>query len=130
MRTIIVTVKPVHLNDIRYGKKKFEIRKSCPKELPFLALCCESGSGGKILAEFVVESPLFKAPPFWPELLDASCVSMELAEEYAGGKGVWFWDVNDMIDYCSTKGYRVRHISEFGLTQAPQSWCYVKEGAT
>ena len=130
MRTIIVTVKPVHLNDIRSGKKKFEIRKSCPMEVPFRALCCESGSGGKILAEFVVEAPIRKDPRRYPELVACSCVSMEMAEEYAGGKEVWFWHISQMIDYCSTKGYRVRHISEFGLKRAPQSWCYVKEGTT
>lgn len=128
MRTIIVTIKPVHLNDIRSGKKKFEMRKSCPKELPFRVLCCESGSGGKILAEFVVDAALQEYPGDCPGVVAATCVSMERAEEYAAGKEVWFWAVTNMIDYCSTKGYRVRHISEFGLTRAPQSWCYVKEG--
>ena len=52
---------------------------------------------------------------------------LKMAEEYAAGKPVWFWDVNNLIDYCSTKGYRVRNVSEFGLKRAPQSWCYVKE---
>ena len=127
MRTIIVTVKPVHLNDIRSGKKKFEIRKSCPAELPFLALCCQSGSGGKILAEFVVDAAYQEYPEDCPGLVADACVSREMAEEYAAGKEVWFWHISQMIDYCSTKGHRVRHISEFGLKRAPQSWCYAKE---
>lgn len=127
MKTIIVTVKPVHLGDIRSGRKKYEMRKSCPAELPFLALCCQSGSGGKILAEFIVDSTLQEYPGECPGLVADTCVTMEMAETYAAGKKVWFWGVNNMIDYCSTKGRRVRHISEFGLTRAPQSWCYVKE---
>ena len=130
MLTIIATIKPEHLSNIRSGKKKFEIRKTCPAESPFCVLCCQSGSGGKILAEFVSEAPLRKHPQRHPELVESSCVSMKMAEEYAAGKELWFWDVTNMIDYCSTRGHRVRHISEFGLTRAPQSWCYVKEGTT
>ena len=130
MKTIIVTIKPEYLNDIRSGKKKYEMRKSCPAELPFRALCCESGSGGKILAEFVVDAALQEYPGDCPGVVADTCVSMEMAEEYAAGKEVWFWNVTNMIDYCSTKGHRVRHISEFGLKRAPQSWCYAKEGTT
>ena len=128
MKTIIVTIKPVHLNNVRSGEKAFEMRKSCPAELPFRALCCKSGSGGQILAEFVVDAAFREYPDECPALVDAACVSMGMAEDYAAGKEVWFWHISQMIDYCSTKGYRVRHISEFGLKRAPQSWCYVKEG--
>ena len=126
MKTIIATIKPVHLGNIRSGKKLYEMRKTCPKEIPFRVLCCESGSGGKILAEFEVQAPMKVIPLVWPELVGGACVSMAMAEGYAKGKEIWFWDVNNMIDYCTTKGYRVRNISEFGLKRAPQSWCYVE----
>ena len=128
MRTIIATIKPIHLGNIRSGEKGFEIRKTCPAELPFRVLCCQSGSGGKIIAEFVVDAALQERPGKCPCVVSASCVSMEMAERYAAGKEVWFWHISQMIDYCSTKGYRVRHISEFGLKRAPQSWCYAREG--
>ena len=53
MQTIIMTIKPYHLRNIRMGIKKGELRKSFPKiELPFRVLLCESGSGGQIKAEF------------------------------------------------------------------------------
>ena len=130
MKTIIATIKPVHLNDIRSRKKKYEMRKSCPAELPVRVLCCQSGSGGKILAEFIVDAALQEDPGDCPGVVADTCVSMEMAEAYAAGKEVWFWCVTNVIDYCSTKGHRVRHISEFGLKRAPQSWCYVKEGTT
>ena len=127
MKTIIATIRPEHLGNIRSGIKLYEIRKTCPVDVPFRALCCQSGSGGNILAEFTVECPMQVNVHEWPELVRAACVSMKMAEEYAAGKPVWFWDVNNLIDYCSTKGYRVRNVSEFGLKRAPQSWCYVKE---
>ena len=124
MRTIIATIKEEHLRNIRSGRKLREMRKTCPKALPVRVLCCQSQSGGQILAEFIMDSPMQVRPAEWPELVNDACVTMDVAEEYANGKPVWFWDVTNMIDYCSTKGYRVRNISEFGLKRAPQSWCY------
>ena len=59
METIIATIQPVHLGNIRSGKKLFEIRKTLPSPLtighPVLCLCCESGSGGQIKAEFIID---------------------------------------------------------------------------
>ena len=126
MITIVATIKPVHLGNIRSGIKSQEIRKTCPKSVPFRVLCCQSGSGGKILAALVVRSPVKAYPRSVPAIVEEACVMMQEAEAYAAGKELWFWDINDMIDYCSTKGYRVLNISEFGLKRAPQSWCYVK----
>ena len=129
MLTIIATIKPQHLGNIRAGLKLYEMRKTCPKEAPFKVLCCQSQSGGKILAEFIVRSPIYVKPPVpvTQKLIQGTCVTEEAAEQYAAGGPVWFWDINNMVDYCSTKGYRVRNVSEFGLNRAPQSWCYVEE---
>ena len=126
MRTIIATIKPQHLGKIRSGKKLFEMRKTCPKEVPFRVLCCQSGSGGKILAEFVAFSPIKATPSAAQYLVMQACVTMPEAEAYAGGRHLWFWDIQKMIDYTRAKGYGVRHVSEFGLKRAPQSWCYVE----
>lgn len=127
MTTIIATIKPVHLDNIRRGIKLYEMRKTCPKcEFPFKVLCCESGSGGDIKAEFEVMSPLAIYPAEWPEIVNDTCITMDEALEYSGGEAVWFWDISNMIDYCSTNGYEVRNISEFGLNRAPQSWQYVE----
>lgn len=127
MKTIILTIKPEHLLNVRRRVKLREIRKTCPKELPFRALCCQSGSGGRIKAEFIVEAPIWAHPAEAPELVADSCISMTAAEKYADGKKVAFWDVTNMIDYCTEEGYSVRNIAEFGLTRPPQSWCYVEE---
>ena len=127
MRTIIATIKPCHLDNIRNGKKLWEIRKTIPNELPFKVLCCESGSGGQIKAEFIVNYADEQNPADVPYMAEEACVSQSDAEKYANGKRVWFWGIRDMIDYCSTKGYKIRNISEFGLKRPPQSWQYVDE---
>lgn len=131
MKTIIATIKPVHLGNIRRGAKLYEIRKTCPKEFPFKVLCCESQSGGKIKAEFVVDYAELEHTADVPDLVAKSCVSQMEALEYSQDCRVYFWHISDMMDYCNTKGRRVLNISEFGLKCPPQSWQYVRveEGA-
>lgn len=41
MLTIIATIKPEHLGNIRSGKKLLEMRKICPKDVPFRVLCLQ-----------------------------------------------------------------------------------------
>lgn len=132
MKTIIATIKPIHLGNIRRGVKTIEVRKIIPGwTYPFKVLCCESGSGGQIKAEFVCRGVIDIYPHEkleYDELLKMCCISESEMKEYCGDKKrLYGWCISDMIDYCSTKGYRIRDISEFGLKRAPQSWCYVKE---
>ena len=128
MITIIASIKPEHLSNIRSGRKKWEMRKNAPMTygVPFRVLCCESGSGGKILAEFICDCVALGKDDL-EQLVKESCVSMEQALRYAGGKKLCFWHISKMIDYCSARGCRVRNITEFGLSRPPQSWQYVKE---
>ena len=137
MHTIIATIKTEHLNNITRGIKKFEIRKTFPtkERAPVRVLLCESGSGGFVKAEFVcdyvVQVTVFEdgAIQHWNnhELFKA-CISYDEMANYIGhGKTGFAWHITQMIDYCSTKGRRVRHISEYGLKRPPQSWQYVKE---
>lgn len=144
MYTIIATIKPQHLGNIRSGQKKWEIRKTLPYPLKVKqrvrCLCCESGSGGKITAEFIIDSvdvrtleSLLNAchgdiKP-WDYIAD-TCVQWKPLCEYMNNRAlqpIYFWHIGNMVDYCTTKGYRVRNISEFGLKRPPQSWCYVEE---
>lgn len=138
MTTVIATIKPHHLHNIRTGKKLWEVRKTAPNTpIPFKVLCCESGSGGQIKAEFVCDEIKFDKPSVFGgyatldglevALARESCLTQHEIDEYAGNKTVKFWHISNMIDYCKTKGYRVRNIGEFGLKRAPQSWQYVHE---
>lgn len=135
MTTIIATIKPFHLRNIRNGRKHWELRKSLPlTSFPFRVLCCESGSGGKILAEFIVDKYVWcvkddtHQPYLSEQMFKECCVSEREFKDYAGDNNkIFAWHITNMIDYCSTKGRRVLNISEFGLKRPPQSWQYVKE---
>jgi hypothetical protein len=144
METIIATIQPAHLGNIRSGKKLFEIRKTLPAPLkishPVRCLCCESGSGGQIKAEFIIDKAHIETLDGFLRrnngnidpwaYIDGTCVQWKLLCDYMNNRPlqpIYFWHISNMIDYCNTKGYRVRNISEFGLKRPPQSWQYVKE---
>ena len=142
MTTIIATIKPYYARMIRTGKKKYEIRRNLPQNISqkvgekgqFRVLLCESGSGGKITGEFICDEWTW----FYPYLVDDSdagkqflkdcCLEKwELVDYGKNHAQLCAWHIMEATDYCSTKGHRVRNISEFGLKRAPQSWQYVKE---
>lgn len=127
MKTIIATIKPIHLRNIRTGNKIFEIRKTRPKEVPFKVLCCESGSGGQIKAEFICYEAFLEHTEDVPTYVERARISQMEALHYSKGCRVWFWKIDKMIDYCSTKCNRIKNIKEFGLNRAPQSWQYVED---
>lgn len=157
MKTIIATIKPHYLSAIRSGKKIIEIRKTAP-ETPFRVLCCESGSGGKIKAEFICNEtfqfvkhcePHDELPgslcEYWIDWEEAGCwidegehglykatmLNVSELDLYIGAKSVAYgWCISEVIDYCSTKGHRVRNVSEYGLKRAPQSWQYIEGGSS
>ena len=124
MQTIIMTIIPDHLRNIRLGIKKGELRKRFGKmELPFRVLLCKSGSGGRIEAEFTCRDILAIDTPstYFSSVL---CLREQEIVDYLGGKTGYVWGVSDVVDYCCTKGYRIRNISEFGIPRSPRAWQY------
>lgn len=141
MTTIIATFKAHWLREIRSGYKLEEIRKSIPRaELPIRVLCCESGTGGQIPCEFIMDSyhtetlsGIMARMPTDFNIRPWNCVgqfrvSWETLQDYMNHKElkpIFFWHISQLIDYTKTKGYRVRNISEFVLKRPPQSWQYI-----
>lgn len=135
MQTIIATIKPEHLRNIMCGFKSYEIRKTAPQlKPPFRVLCCESGSGGQIKAEFICTdvkkiyvSEYGLIDGYGDLFFERACISRRALAEYIGfAKAGCAWQISFMVNYCNTKGKRVRNVSDYGLTRAPQSWQYVK----
>lgn len=122
---ILITIKPRHLRNMKRGRKKYELRKTRPKKSrTYRIWCCESGTGGKVVAVFTCG--------IFPELTDChdaeiakwACITEDEARGYRqGGKGrLYGWLVEDFEDIKGTD--RERHISNFGRKRPPQSWCY------
>lgn len=134
MSDIIMTVKARHIRHMREGRKKYELRKNRPSDYRAhnhfnRVWLCESGSGGRIVAAFRCRC--------FPELTGTEdgliaqlcAITPEEVQGYRkGGKQRLFgWLIEDFSDLKGTA--RERHISDFGVSRPPQSWCYAKGGA-
>lgn len=85
MPTIIMSVKRRHLQNMKRGIKRYELRKTLPLMTdgrPCTVLLCESGSGGWITGEFTMDGfvDLTHADPMTVARL--GCISMAEAERY------------------------------------------------
>ena len=130
---IVMTIKPCHLHDMRIGKKDIELRKTFPAlvDFPFTVALCESGSGGKVMAEFTCDECYnIKRTDSRERLMTfakRACVSVIDLVGYMDGGLVRGWHVQDFIDFTRANGHDIMHISDYGLDRPPQSWCYAKK---
>lgn len=125
MKTVMISIKPRHLKDMREGRKLYELRKTRPNLTPpFRVLCCESGTGGEVRAAFTCDAcpdMTWKAPTVTAAL---ACIKPEEVRKYRGDGKLYGWRVKDFEDWAAEG--RTRHAIDFGLTRPPQSWCYVE----
>lgn len=136
MKTIVATIKPKHVSNLRKLIKGYEVRKTATVP-PFKVLVCKSGSGGDIVAEFIVNeviktsmNDILAHNKLY--LLDRSCITWDdlcdYMHDHRGTRPIYFWKVSDFIDYYNTKGRRVLKVTELGLKRPPQSWQYIERG--
>lgn len=123
MKTVMITIKPRHLNNMRKGVKAYELRKSRPAVTPpFRVLCCVSASGGRVDAEFTCTAcPQLDSVPDGKTAQMAHITADEVRGYREKGGALYGWKVEDFRDIPE------RHAVDYGLKRPPQSWCYVKE---
>lgn len=157
-KCVILSVKAKWCKKIAIGEKAVEARKTYPKTgTPFkVYLYCTMGewplwyseyrvrdvdtvddtdfmANGKVIGEFncnqichVLAHPSIFAgkPLFFERAIQGACLTEAEVEAYGGGKDVVGWVISNLKIYDKPKT-----LAEFGLSRAPQSWCYVKEVA-
>ena len=129
MLEIMLAVRPRWLQLILSGIKDVELRKSRPRTAePFLVDLYETksygGRGavvGRCLCYCVAR---VKDLSEMAALQENSCVSTADMLQYSGQRHLCAWYLADIEQFSAQ-----RLLSEYGISRAPQSWCYVKEGA-
>ena len=146
---VMVSIRPEWVELIAARKKTAEVRKDAPKKLqaPFKCYIYQTQAlwfypvlgalGMKELAERLLRARGKVAGEFICDrigvytntaggirnLSRVSCVSTTGLRKYCGQKNFLNgWYISHLKVYD-----RPRELSEFGLSRAPQSWCYVKE---
>ena len=125
MRAVLMSIKPQWWEKILSGEKTLEIRKTAPTggagepaPWPLLVLVYVSGTKG-IQGQFLC--PGYVKTNFLPHLEKRSCVSLEALEEYAAGKSLCGWGIENPEKFDEPSP-----LAEFGLDRPPMSWRYVE----
>lgn len=131
---IILSIHKQHADNILVGKKIYEFRKNKPNKenIPYLVLLYETQSGGgagaivgacKMSGAITFTTCELDTPVMdvWRKTLaEGACLTPEEVKEYAKGKDVYAWCVNNPIRFKEPLP-----LKRLGLTRAPMSWHYL-----
>lgn len=122
MLAVLMSMKPEWWEKILDGEKTLEIRKTHPQnerlEWPVTVLVYVSGTGA-VQGQFLC--PGYMETNFMPYLEKPSCVPLADLKEYAGGKRLSGWLVQNPEKFDAPSP-----LAEFGLDRPPMSWQYVE----
>ncbi|WP_313292604.1 hypothetical protein [Faecalispora jeddahensis] len=129
MISVLASIRPFWSGKIFTREKSVELRKTYPRAacgMPFKVYMYETKPGaGGVVGEFIcwfVERAARR--PYQISLVDGSCLEPNEIAEYAKGKAIYGWHISNSIKYDQPVP-----LERFGLTRAPQSWCYLKKEA-
>lgn len=122
MTEILISIQPKYCAKIMDLSKRWEMRKTRPKEPGPYRVFIYQTEGGGVIGEFVCDS-FFPVEPdeFNKAILNDCQLTLKEALKYAEGKMVYLWRIRSLVDYPEP-----RPLSVLGITTPPQSWCYVK----
>lgn len=132
MKSVLISIRPQWCEKIANGTKTLEVRKTRPKlETPFKCYIYQTMrrenkgrtySDGKVIGEFMCDYINKIYAPFGDKT-GGTCLSAKEIYDYVNRDFCYGWHISELKIYDKPK-----KLGEFGLTRAPQSWCYVEGG--
>lgn len=124
MTEIMISIRPEWVDKIMKLEKRWEMRKTRPRQTgPYRVFIYETEGGG-VVGEFICDAFQEIGPDeISKEVLRDTMLTAKEAIEYAGGMTVYLWRIRSLVDYREP-----RALGAYGLERPPQSWCYVKDG--
>jgi len=128
---ILLPIHKKYSDLILNNEKKLELRKTLPKdtwENSYTVYLYETKNTGcgKIVGNFIMNSRVLIDPnaPYYRrvEYEKESCLTWEEISQYCNGKVIQGWRVRKPKRFDTPLT-----LADFGLTHAPQSWCYVED---
>ena len=131
MVTILMSIQKQHVDDIKSGRKKSELRLRAPvQKPPYRVIVYEPKTGGgcgKVVLEFVcyLEHLHYGFDYDVGRVIDRACISRGFLRRYLRYNECRPFTemfIGDLVTYDTP-----RDLSEYGVKRAPQSWQYLKE---
>lgn len=121
-RKIIISINPIHVENIINGSKKYEYRtKACKSDVDKI-LIYETFPIKKVVAEAEIEEVLMLSPEeLWKQTKDKSGITKEYFDSYFKGREyAYAYKLGNVKVYD-----RPKDLIEFGVKSAPQSFVYI-----
>lgn len=140
-RPILLSLNPKWFELIMTGRKTIEVRKRAPLQThPYKVYlyCTKAGEviyragvkgkfkpyqmNGTVCGEFTCVSTTEYSPPWRDHELGTCLTAPELYKYAAGANKLCYMKIENPILYDKPK-----QLADFGITWAPQSWCYLED---
>lgn len=124
MSKILMSIKPEYANKIFDGTKKYEYRKTVPKEKVNKIIVYSSYPVKKVIGEIEIEYILKDAKEIvWNKTKDYSGVTKKKYDDYYKNKKFAIaYKISKIVKYQS-----VKELENFGIKTAPQSYIYIDD---
>lgn len=121
-RQIIISINPVHVENIINGIKKYEYRKVAAKQDISSILIYETTPIKRIVAEAeIIDVLMMKPDELWEITKNESGINKLFFDEYFAGRTVAYaYKLGKIKVYDEPK-----MLSDYGITTAPQSFVYI-----
>lgn len=124
MCEILLSIKPEFVKRIMCGQKKYEFRKRQCKQKVDKIIIYSTNPIMKVVGEAQVETVLVDDPEkIWDITKEESGIERDYFDEYYRGRA-------QAVAYkleCIVEYPQPRSLADYGITTAPQSFCYLSE---
>lgn len=122
MATILLSIKPEYVKRIFSGEKKYEYRKHLSQESVDKIIVYSTDPEQKVVGEIEVTGTLQMSPTrLWEQTKRDAGISREKFRKYFKGcKAAFAYQLGETTMYEAPK-----ELSDYGISQAPQSFVYI-----
>jgi predicted transcriptional regulator len=119
---ILLPIRPIHVSKIRSGEKRYEYRRTLPRQLPSSILIYETTPVKKVVAIASVAGIIQDTPEtVWKITHTCSGISRDYFNTYFDNcSRAYAYELDDVLWL-----ERQKDLLEFGIARAPQSFCYI-----
>lgn len=123
MNTILMSIKPVYVNKIFNGTKKYEFRKTRCKTEPSRIIVYSSAPVKKVVGELIIDEILYDDKEvIWNKTNIHGGIEKDKYDEYFKNKKYAVaYKIGKYIKYDVPKD-----LKEYSINNAPQSYVYIK----
>lgn len=124
MTSILLSIKPEYVTKIFNRTKRYEFRKKIPQKQIDKVIVYSTNPEQNVVGEFeVLEIITMKPSPLWEKTKKEAGISRAKFRKYFNGcENAYAYKIGRVTLYD-----RPKNIHEFGITQAPQSFVYLKD---